>query len=294
MGVLARWAIGGVGSLPYAVAGALGAFFGGLGYFLNRRESGRALTHLAMAFPRKSRRWHRRTARRMYRHIGRTAAEFVCAVRWPLKQRLHRVCHNADEFLTTIRADAKEGRGAVSLTAHFGGWEMLGSLVATNPQVTVVARRLNDPRLDALAQEMRAKAHIKVVYQDESPRQLLRALKNHELVGILADQDVRRLPGIFVPFFGIDAYTMTAPLEIARAAGATLRCYVFARVPGGYRVIFSDRIQVPDKSEGAEGLRRATIAWTEFLEAQIRERPWQWMWMHRRWRTRPGAVARRR
>jgi len=287
---LARGGIGAVGCIPYAVAGPLGAFFGGLGYYVNRRESGRAVTHLAMAFPEKSQGWHRRTARRMFRHIGRTAAEYVRASRWEPEPRFRRLLLNGKEFVATVGADTAAGRGVVTVSGHFGSWEMLGLLSTAVSPVTVVARRLNDPRLDALSDELRGRAQVKVVYQDESPRRLLRALRNNEMLGILADQDLRRLPGIFVPFFEIDAYTTTAPVEIAQAGRATMRVYLLVRDPDGYRVLMSDPIPVPDRSEGAEGVRRATIAWTQFLEAQIRLRPWQWMWMHRRWRTRPQPV----
>ena len=286
---LARGGIGAVGSIPYSIAGPLGAFFGGLGYFLNRRESGRAVTHLAVAFPAKSRRWHRRTARRMFAHIGRTAAEYVCVVNWPPESCFKRLCLNWKEFADNLETDSAAGRGVVTVTGHFGSWEMLGLLGTRVRPLTVVARRLNDPRLDALGCELRARAKVSVVYQDESPRRLLRALRDNRLVGILADQDLRRLPGIFVPFFGKDAYTTTAPVEIARAAKATMRVYLFARDADGYRAIMSDPIPVPDKSKGDQGVREATIAWTQFLEAQIRQRPWQWMWMHRRWRTRPPS-----
>ena len=288
--MLARAGIDGVASLPYGLAGSLGAFFGGLGYYLNYRDSGRAVTHLAMAFPGESRRWHRRTARKMFRHIGRTAAELICVIGWPPQLRLERPFLNRDQFRDTLIADTVAGRGVVTITGHFGSWEMFGTLGAAVWPLTVVARRLNDPRLDAISQDLRARAKVKVVYQDESPRRLLRALRNNEMLGILADQDMRRLSGIFVPFFGIDAYTTTAPVEIARAARASMRVYLMVRDPDGYRAIMSDPIHVPDRSEGAEGVRRATIAWTQFLEAQIRQRPWQWMWMHRRWRTRPPAT----
>ena len=98
---------------------------------------------------------------------------------------------------------------------------------------------------------------------------------------------MRRLPGIFVPFMGRDAYTITSPVEIARAAKASLRAYYMARVRGGYRALMSDPIDPGRKGDGPEALRRATLAWTRFLEQCIRRYPWQWMWMHRRWRTRP-------
>lgn len=288
---LARFGIDVIGRLPYGVAGGLGASFGSFGYWLNRRESRRAVEHLARAFPDESPRWHRRTAARLFSHIGRVAGEFVVAVRWTPEQRVRRVCVNPDELASTIEADTRDGCGMVFITAHFGLWEMLGACIVATRPLTVVARRLNDPRLSRLADNLRERAGMKVVYQDAWPRPLLRALREREVVGILPDQDVHRLPGIFAPFFGKDAYTPTAPVELAQRCGATMRMGLFARDPDGYRIIFSDRMEVPSKEEGAEGLRRATLAWTRFLEEQMRQRPWQWMWMHRRWRTRPQGES---
>jgi KDO2-lipid IV(A) lauroyltransferase len=281
-----------VGWLPFGLAGWLGARLGGLGYWLNRRESRRAVAHLALAFPDRPAAWHRRTARGVFRHAGRIAAEFMVALRWTHEQRLRRLLVNADAFAARFREDCTP-HGAVTLTAHFGNWEVLGALGPAVRPLAVVARRPNDPRLARLADDLRRRAGITVVYQDDPPRPLFRMLRDGGAVGILADQDVRRLPGIFVPFFGVEAHTLTAPVQIAQASGATLRMYLCVREGRRYRMVWSERIDPGTKADGPDALRRATLEWTRFLEAAIRERPEQWMWMHRRWRTRPedGAVA---
>lgn len=286
---LARVGIAVVSRLPLPLARGLGTALGGCGYFLNRRERGRALAHLALAFPDRPPAWHRRTARAVFRHFGRTAAEYLRIVRWPPAARA-RLCVNYEEFRRVGEQDARDGPGALTLTAHLGAWELLGAIGVSFLPLTVVARRPPDPRLARIADALRARAGVGVVYQDQSPRELLRALKRGELVGILADQDVRRLPGVFVPFFGTDAWTPTAPVELARVSGAILRLWALVREGSRYRAIWSERFAVPPKSAGAEGLRAATLAWTQALEAQIRARPEQWVWMHRRWRTRPEDV----
>jgi KDO2-lipid IV(A) lauroyltransferase len=288
---LARFAIVLVGRLPFPLAGWLGARFGGLGYWFNRREKRRAIEHLALAFPEQTAAWHRRTALRSFRSLGRCAAEFVCSLRWSPEARLRRFCLNADEFIATINADATEGRGTMCITAHCASWDLIGSFAAAVRPTVVIARRPNDPRLSGLADRLRERAGVEVVFQDESPRPLLRRLRDHGVVGILADQDVRRVAGTFVPFFGREAYTPTAPILLAQAAGATVRMIIAAREKGGYRAVIGERIPVPPKSEGDAGIRRATLAWTQFLEAEIRKRPEQWVWMHRRWKTRPEDVA---
>ncbi|MCI0343472.1 MAG: hypothetical protein L0216_20390 [Planctomycetales bacterium] len=286
---LARAGIALFSRLPRALGQPLGAALGHLGYYANGRERRRAVAHLGAAFPDWPPARHRAVARAMFRHVGRSAADVVRATRLPA-EKLRALVVNVDDLARTILADADEGAGLVVLTAHFGNWELIGAVGNRIRPLTVVARRPHDPRLSAIAESLRARLGFRVVYQDDSPRELLRVLRERQFVGILPDQDVRDLPGVFVPYFGTEAWTPVAPLSVARAAGAALRPIFLVREGSRYRALIHERIPVPPREAGEEGLRAATLAWTRVLEADVRERPEQWMWMHRRWRTRPGDV----
>lgn len=284
---LARFGIWLLGSLPLPAGSRLGSLLGGVGYWLNRKEAQRAVDHIAFAFPDKPAGWHRATARAMFRHIGAITAEFIRVIRWPADsdQRLA-MCVNWAEYHAQLQADKNAGPGLVAIVTHLGSWEMLGAVAVAQGPVTVVAKAPNDPRMAKLADELRATCGVQVVYQDESPRRLFRALRNKEMLGILPDQDIHRLPGIFSPFFGKLAHTVIAPVTIAQSTKAVLRPYCLVREGRRYRAIWGERID-PGAKGDADGLRRATREWTAFLEDNIRKYPEQYMWMHRRWKTRP-------
>ncbi len=286
---VARLGIWMMGSLPLAIGSRLGGFLGGLGYWISRKEAKRAIAHIAIAFPDKPASWHRAIARKMFRHIGAMTAEVLCVIRWPREQRLQ-MCVNGDEYVARLKADCAEGPGLVAIVTHLGNWELLGALCVLGEPATVVAKAPNDPRMAKLADELRAQAGLKVVYQSDSPRRIFRALRDKEMVGILPDQDIRRLPGIFSPFFGKLAHTVVAPVTIAQSTKAVLRPYCLVREGRRYRAFWGDRIDPGGKGDQA-GLRRATLEWTAFLEEHIRKQPEQYMWMHRRWKTRPEGES---
>jgi len=290
MAVIARALIAVVRRLPLGLAQWMGDRLGGLGYWVSRKEARRAVEHLAFAFPDRPAAWHRRTARQVFRNAGRIAAEYLVLLRWTPEQRLQRILVNPEEFRAQLGADARGG-GLAGITSHFGSWEVLGAVGPAVCALTVVARRPNDPRMAKLADEMRKATGAAVVYSDESMRPLFRAIRDGGAIAILADQDLRRMPGIFVPFFGREAYTVTSPVQIAQATGGVLRIYLARREGRRYRILWSHRIDPGTKAEGEAALRRATAEWTAYLEAAIRAHPDQWMWMHRRWRTRPEDIA---
>jgi KDO2-lipid IV(A) lauroyltransferase len=143
---------------------------------------------------------------------------------------------------------------------------------------------------------MRRRFGMEVIYQDESPRKLLRALRDGRILAVLADQDVRRLDGVFVPFLGRPAFTPSAPVSLALAARAPLVLGYALRVGRGrHRVVVSDPIEL-DRADKKKAVVEGTRAWSALVEAAIRENPEQWVWMHRRWRTkltdRPEAARR--
>jgi Kdo2-lipid IVA lauroyltransferase/acyltransferase len=135
---------------------------------------------------------------------------------------------------------------------------------------------------------MRRRFGMEIVYQDESPRKLLRALRDGKIVALLADQDVPRLDGVFVPFFGRPAYTPTGPAALAVASGAELVLAHTLRVGRDrHRLVVTEPIAF-DRSDRDRAILEGTRAWCAMLERVIREHPEQWVWMHRRWRTAPA------
>lgn len=195
-----------------------------------------------------------------------------------------------DDSIEVLERELARGRGALVVAAHVGNWELLAcALRERGFEGAVVGReRRRDPAARFLP-ELRRAWDVESVPQDTAARPLLRRLAAGRIVGLLADLEVRRLAGAFVPFFGVPALTMTAPAALARAADLPLvpvRCVLGA--DGTYALSAEEPLAL-DRSLGG---RAATLDLTRRLngvyERWIRAAPEQWAWHQPRWRTRPG------
>jgi KDO2-lipid IV(A) lauroyltransferase len=258
-----------------------------IGFKLNRTEYQRTMRHLELAFGATcDARRRREIAERFFRHVGQTFAEMV-----------HMPQMSAEEIrgsfvrldgMEHARAALEKGRGLVFVTGHVGNWELAGAyLPAVGIPLSVAARRIYYEPFNTLLVANRDAAQVKTVFQDQGLRPLLRALRNNGAVGLLADQDLPRFPGVFVPLFGQPAHTPTGPFTLALGAKAPLVSLFTARVDGGHIIEISPPIDPPGTGDRDEDVRQMANAWTRQFEAFVRRYPQQWVWHHRRWRTQP-------
>ena len=266
-----------------------------MGRFVYRRLRIRASVvedQLRHAFPDRDEAWIRATAMAAYEHLGREAMMMI---------RLSRLGREAVieatemvEGWEDVLAALNEGNGAVITTGHFGNWEVSGAAVASRGvPVLAVARRQNNPLVDRLINENRARLGMTIVSLGGATKHALRALSRGHVVGLVADQDARQR-GLFVPFFGRKASTFRGPALLALRAGSPLFVATVARHPDGHYVMKFRRIPVPE-APGPEGPEWAmTAAMAAELEAEIRTDPAQYLWHHRRWKTRPPEERRAR
>ncbi len=174
----------------------------------------------------------------------------------------------------------------ILLTAHFGNWELMGALLRFyDYKGAVVGRQIYYEKYNQAILDLRGKATLRTIYQDASPREFLKVLKQNEILGILADQDIDRLEGIFVPFFGRPAYTLTGPVKLALASGAPIVPTFLIREGNRYRLLVEEPIRVEMKGSREETVQEYTSRWSRVIEEKIRAHPEQWAWMHRRWKT---------
>lgn len=197
-----------------------------------------------------------------------------------------------DGSIEILHDELARGRGAIVVTAHVGNWELCcARLARLGLEGAVVGyRKPNDPSGRWLA-DMRRAYGVTTLPQTTSARELVEGLRRGATLGLLADLEVRRLAGAFLPFFGVPALTMTAPAALARAHRAPLvpvRCIARDGGRGPYELCVDPPLAID------RGLPRkaATLELTERLnglfERWIRAAPEQWAWHQRRWRTRPG------
>jgi len=274
--------------LPIALATALGAAVGFIAYLVTGRERRLALEHLALAFPEKSARERRQIARASFCNLGRGALELAVIER--IQPQLRERVQLGEAERAMLAAAHAEGKGVLFASCHIGNWELLARRIALEGYTCgTVAREAQDPRLTRVLEDARSRAGLATLWRGKPgvAREMLRLLRAGGFLGLLIDQDID-VQGQFVPFFGRLAHTPRAVGDLAVRTGAPVLLGCIHREAGaGHRVVLH-RIAVPSSADREADALAVTAAATAAIEAEIRARPDEWVWMHRRWRTRPG------
>ena len=219
----------------------------------------------------------------VFRSIGRLIETFARFPRMSPKTIYNLIRYEGLENFTNAVA---RRRGVLVATAHLGNWELSAFAHAwmTGP-MTLVVRPLDNPKVDALVEQRRAMSGNNIIAKREAARGILRALERGEAVGILIDQNTTPDEGVFIDFFGTKACAGTAFVKFAHHTGAAV-------VPGfalweekEHRYVLRFYPEVPMTGDVPEDTQRVHSA----LESVIRQYPDQWLWIHRRWKTRPSG-----
>ncbi len=279
--------LGGAGTLPLAVTRPLGRQIGVAALALASRDRKRARAHLRIAFPDRSESEIRSLLLAFARHLGLLLAE----VSWLWRASPYQVMKLCSiEGLEHLRGALDEGRGAVLVTGHCGNWELLNArLCVAGIPMTIAVRGLKDPRVDRVASTLRSRFGAEVVARGaEAGRALVAALNRNRVNGLLIDQDIRDVPSIFVPFFGRPAWTPSGAATLAiRKRCAAVPAFIFRRADHTHHVVVHPPLPPPERGPLSDMVTELTARSTAAIEEQIVAHPEQWVWMHRRWRTRP-------
>lgn len=276
--------------LPLWVARALGRGLGVLAYGLlwsQRRLTGE---HLDQAFGEAlSPAQRRRLGLRVFVNLGQTVMEWMvlpaCST-----QRLNPLI--TCEGLAHLRQALAHGRGAILVTAHFGNWELiplyLGSL---GFEGAAVARRLRYSEYESFLRDLRGSRGVATLARGAT-KDAVRLLRANHIVGMLPDQDVDSLDGVFVPFFGRPTYTPLGPAALSLMSGAPiLPCFII-REGHRFRFVIEPSVAVSQAPNRLEAMTQLTAAWSAVVESYVRRYPDHWVWMHRRWKTQPIEISR--
>jgi len=273
--------------LPRPLARAIGITLGLTVYTLHRRLRRVGLRNLSLAFPEMSDRERRRIVRGEFISLGRQLAE-VCLFPRYTRENVSRIVVY-EGFENFERAYAR-GKGVLFLTGHIGAWEL--SAFAHSLQghpLSIVMRSLDNPYIDKLIQGYRTMHGNRTVDKDDFVRGLLSAMKAGETVGILMDTNMTPPQGVFVDFFGIPACTASGLARIALRTDAAV-------VPGftvwdsklrKYILRFDPAVELIRTADNESDIIANTAKFTKVIEEVIRQYPDQWLWVHRRWKTRP-------
>jgi KDO2-lipid IV(A) lauroyltransferase len=186
----------------------------------------------------------------------------------------------------------RAGCGGIFVTGHIGNWELSAAYAAKRGYpVSVVARRIYLEPLNQRLVTMRERMGVKTLYRDFSMRLMIRCIQENQLLGIVPDQDVRKIGGIFVDFFGHPAYTPVGPALLALASGAPILIARDIRMGQRHLLTVDPPVYADRKVPREREVRRLVTHYTKRLEEFIREHPAQWVWTHRRWRTQPPSPS---
>ncbi len=278
--------------LPDFVLYPLGIAGGWLGYLLDRGHIRVGLRNLAFAFPDKSERERRRILRASYLNLGRSAAEYIRLGGFFYRRLKRRVKYNRFEYWAEMNR-RYPGKGAVILTAHVGNFELLpGAHALHGYPITLVHHTQRFLAGDALMTYVRERTGVKVIRKHAAARAVLKSLREGELVGITFDQNAKRSEAIFVPFFG----------ELAATSSGLARLVAIAEVPvvpvfllrernrHSHRIEILDEIPIKRSDDPRADIEENTRRFNRTIEDFARRHPTQFLWTHRRYRTRPRGM----
>lgn len=243
-----------------------------------------ALDNLRLAFGKeKTENEIRSIARKVFENLGKNAVELVNFPK--INERNFRKFVTLENRHVLDKAFAK-GKGVIIITAHFGNWELLaaGFRLEGYPGVTI-GRKIYFYKYDQYLNYLRKTHDVNVIYRDDSPRKMLKVLKDNKILGIVADQDVDSVEGVFVDFFGRPAYTPVGPAALAAVTGAALVPALILRKNGHHSLIVEEPVELINTGDKEKDLVENTKRWSLVIESYIRKYPEQWVWMHRRWKT---------
>jgi KDO2-lipid IV(A) lauroyltransferase len=248
-----------------------------------RRGEVRAV--IQRCFPEKTAEEIRAVADGMYRHLGLLLIEVLRTGHMSLADLGQEVDFSGFEQGMRI---LEQGRGLIVLTAHLGNFELLAMLAALKgAPLTVITKALKPKWLNDWWEETRGKFGVGMLPARHSYRHCQEVLKANGILGFILDQNMKRNRGIFVDYFGRPACTSPGlALLSAQTRSPVLPVFMLRESDGRHRVHVCDPLPPPERAD-KESIRRATQAYTAIIEQFVRAHPEQWIWLHRRWRTRP-------
>ena len=280
-----------LGRVPRGLARLLAGLLAFAVYWAFGRLRRVGVRNLELALPELSLEARRGILRGVYVHLGWQLVEFCRMTRYTAENTRDWIrCEGLDNYL----AAQGRGKGVLVVTGHLGAWELSSfyhSLMG-HPMGMVI-RRLDNRRLDEFVNGIRCLHGNKVLHKDDFGRGLLTAMRTGRTVGILMDTNMTPPQGAFVKFFGRDACTATGLAHVARKTGAAVLPGFMLWEPAERKYVlhFGPEVEIPHTKDAQADILEGTQRCTAAIEGWIRRYPDQWLWIHRRWKTRPAGEA---
>lgn len=288
---IARMVLGFLALLPRRGAVAVGIGVGSVGFRVLSKLRSVGLRNLELAYPEKSVAERRAILKEAFHGLGRTLG-IVGGLGKVSRETLGDLIeYDPDtKFAAAFEKARVEKRGMIILTGHIGNWELfaLAYSILFGPS-NLLSRRMDNPMIDKMVAKMRSSFGNRQIDKTKSARPILRILRDGGSVGILADVNSHPKEGVFAPFFGIAACTTAGVAMLALRANAVIvpMFAVWNTEKGRYILITEKIIEPINSGDRKTDVELITAEFTAAIERVVRAYPDQWIWIHRRWKTRP-------
>ena len=274
--------------LPRKSSISLGGFLGKLAYFIIADTRRRTQNNLKMAFgEEKDEGEIKKLALNVFENAGKNVADAIRLknMKWEEIEKITKI-----EGLEYFDNVYKMGKGVIALTGHIGNFELLAAYLSLKGyKLSVIGRELYDRRLDALLVKSRESVGLENIPLSASVKQIIKALRAGGVLGVLADQDSRRVRGVFVNFFERPARTPVGPALLAYKTQSPIVPMAIVREGDDkYKIMVKEPIKLASSDDEEKNIIQTTQEYTKVLESVIRKYPSQWLWMHDRWKSKPG------
>ena len=275
-----------VARIPYSVLLAIGRFVGWLAArLIGRERRGTAARNIELCFPNLGEAERARLLELNLRDSGVMLIEFALA--WMGSARAIKKIPVMIEGLEHLEAARAAKRGVLLVGAHFSHLELCARLVSEHLRIAGMYRVHEDAAFEWAIKRARLRYATQMFTKDEL-RQTVRWLKAGGTIWYAPDQDMRGKDAVFAPFFGVPAATITATHHLARLSGAQVIPFFHRRLDGGGYAI---RLEQPLPDFPSEDVIADTSRVNDCIERMVREAPTQYLWMHKRFKTRPPGEA---
>jgi KDO2-lipid IV(A) lauroyltransferase len=273
--------------LPLRLGVWVGSLLGNIHYLVDARHRRLTLEHLQIAFgTTKTLSELKQIARNSYKSHGRSLAESIYLPHLSLEKIREWV--KVDGLSHYVEA-LKSGKGVIILTAHLGNWEIIPKAFwAHSLRIYGTVRPLDNPYLNKMTKSWREQNGMGVINKGEDTHQILKLLRDGAAVGFLLDQNTHEEYAVFVDFFGSPAATNKGVALLAIRSGATVVPVFMQREKGGragHRMTIDPPLTWEKTGSHKADMQTATALFTKIIEAHVARTPDQWLWIHRRWKT---------
>jgi Kdo2-lipid IVA lauroyltransferase/acyltransferase len=249
------------------------------------------MRNLEIAFPEKSMKERTAILKGTFESLGRVLAETSQFMKMtPAEVEKIFELDLDEESQELYRKNREEGRGVLIVTGHLGNWELLVfGFAAIHEPISYLARPIDNPLIEEMTLRVRTRFGNRPINKTNAALLAIKILREGGIMGALSDVNAHPKEGVFVPFFGTNACTISGPALMAMRSNALIfpAFCVWDRETKKYRFVRGAIIEPANTGDRKADIVATTAAYTSEIEKLIRRYPDQWLWIHKRWKTRP-------